>query len=72
MTTQHEELTERLRSWAATQACGCGYAGGLWFEWRLQAKPIGSFSLAGAQMKVSANREPWIVCPPCGAEAQGK
>ena len=32
------------------------------FELRLVAQPIGSFSLAGAQMKVSAREVPHLVC----------
>ncbi|HEX5522788.1 MAG TPA: hypothetical protein VFX53_05040 [Pedococcus sp.] len=39
-------------------------------EWRLVAKPLGSFSLAGQQMKVSAVETPFLVCP-CGLDLQG-
>ena len=63
---------ERLEAWAAEQDCpACGHHG-LVIEWRLTAKPIGSFSLAGAQMNVSATERPWIRCPECGVEAEGK
>lgn len=45
-------------------------------EWRdrLIAKPLGSHSLAGAQMKTSALEVswPWCVCDTCGAESEGK
>jgi hypothetical protein len=40
--------------------------------WKLEAKPVGSYSLAGAQMKFSANEHPWCVCDSCGAECKGK
>jgi len=45
-------------------------------EWRkeLVAHPLGSHSLAGAQMKTSATERdwPWCVCDGCGAECRGK
>lgn len=41
-------------------------------EWRLTAKPVGSFSLSGLQMKFSATHQPWIRCTSCGIEAKGK
>lgn len=63
---------EHLEQWAAEQSCPqCGFAG-LVIEWRLTSKPLGSFSLAGSQMKVSATELPWIKCPACGVEAEGK
>lgn len=38
------------------------------------AKPVGTFSLAGAQMKFSAIRcwWPWARCTACGHESKGK
>ena len=45
---------------------GCGEVGSLGVELRLVAKPIGSFSLAGAQMKVSAREVPHLVCTTVG------
>jgi hypothetical protein len=45
---------------------GCGEVGSLGVELRLVAKPIGSFSLAGAQMKVSAREGPHLVCTTVG------
>lgn len=41
---------------------------------RIVTKPIGSFSLAGTQMKFSAWRVkwPWLVCGNCGIEAEAK
>lgn len=41
-------------------------------EWRLQARPIGTFSLSGAQLKVSAHSHPYCVCDNCHAECAGK
>jgi len=59
----------------ATNPCPvCGEAGGMGVRERLVARPIGSFSLAGAQMKVSANWR-WeyrcSLCDACG-EAEPK
>jgi hypothetical protein len=41
---------------------------------RLFAKPLGSHSLSGNQMKVSAIhlKWPWLVCDGCGRESEGK
>lgn len=38
------------------------------------AKDIGSFSIAGQQVKFCANVDPWpwAVCGNCGAESKGK
>jgi len=44
----------------------CGEVGSLGVELRLVAQPIGSFSLAGAQMKVSARDVPHLVCTTVG------
>ena len=44
---------------------GCDNVGTLYIGTVLQAKPIGSFSLAGNQMKVSAQRIPAIRCSFC-------
>lgn len=54
----------------------CGEVGKLRIEYRdkLVAKPLGSFSLAGAQMKVSARRvqAPFLCCDACGLALEGK
>ena len=64
-------MTEEIEDWAAEQTCpGCGHEG-LRIEWRLAARPVGSYSLSGAQMKVSATRKPVLICDGCGAEAEG-
>jgi hypothetical protein len=39
---------------------------------RLQARPLGSFSLAGAQMKVAAAAIRVLHCSACGLEVQGR
>jgi hypothetical protein len=54
-----------------TPCPGCG-AKALRIEQRITGKPIGTFSLAGAQMKVSATVKWWLVCDGCGIEAEGK
>ena len=61
-----------LEDWAAGQTCPECEHKGLRIEWRLEAKPVGSFSLSGAQMKFSAAKVPWLVCPGCGVESKGK
>jgi hypothetical protein len=54
-----------------TPCPNCG-ATELRIEHRLQARPIGSFSLSGVQTKVTAREWPWLVCGACGVEAPGK
>ena len=44
----------------------------LWLELRLVAKPIGSFSLAGVQMKVSAGETPVLSCSGCDWTVAGR
>lgn len=39
---------------------------------RLQARPLGSFSVAGAQLKVSARSVPVLRCSACGLELVGE
>ncbi len=39
---------------------------------RLQARPLGTFSLAGAQMKVAAIASPVLRCSACGLQVQGR
>lgn len=43
----------------------CG-AEKLRIKMRLRAAPVGSFSLAGAQVKFSASGWPYLVCGGCG------
>ncbi len=52
---------------AAELAKPCPWCGrfGLLLTWELAAKPIGSFSLAGVQMKVSAMHRAAVACPDC-------
>ncbi|MFZ2238016.1 MAG: hypothetical protein WAV90_00575 [Gordonia amarae] len=54
----------------------CGPEHPLRIEWRdeIVARPLGSFSLAGAQMKFSATKRqwPWAICDNCGHESKGK
>jgi len=63
---------EDLDEWAADQTCRhCGHHG-IVIEWRLEARPIGSFSLAGAQMKFSAREHPYAKCPGCRHVSRGE
>lgn len=39
---------------------------------QLQAQPLGSFSVAGAQLKVSARSVPVLRCSACGLELVGE
>lgn len=50
----------------------CVHAGGLgiWFKW--VAKPIGSFALAGTQIKLSVSQEPVLKCTLCKEEISGR
>jgi len=54
----------------------CGPEQALRIEMReeFEAKPLGSFSLAGAQIKFSATKREWpyAVCDGCGRESRGK
>jgi hypothetical protein len=49
----------------------CGAVGNLHIDIRLVAKPPGTFSLAGNQMKVSASQLPVLECP-CGFSLVGE
>lgn len=70
--------SDPLEEVAAATPCPLCREKALQVEYRpgLYAKPIGTFSLAGGQMKVSAHRVqwPWLVCrtPDCGFEEKGK
>lgn len=61
-----------VQAWAEQQTCpACGHEG-MRIEWRLKARPLGSFSLAGSQMKVSATETPYLICDGCDIEAEGE
>jgi hypothetical protein len=53
------------------RACPACHAGPLQLTQTLAAKPIGTFSLAGAQMKVSAEQLWKLACPSCSWYAVG-
>lgn len=40
-------------------------------EWRMEALPVGTYSLAGVQAKFAAREWPWAVCCGCGHESRG-
>lgn len=52
----------------------CKYCGSddIVVEWKLRAKPIGSYSIAGAQPKVVAEKWPYATCQGCGHESEGE
>jgi ribosomal protein S27AE len=66
------QMVELLADKACTE---CG-AHAYWIDMRetMIAKPLGSFSLPGNQVKFSAMLKPWpwIVCGNCGFEERGK
>lgn len=41
-------------------------------QFRLEALPIGRYSLSGVQMKFSAREHPYMVCNGCKKESRGK
>lgn len=41
-------------------------------EFRLTAKPTGTYSVSGAQPKVVATLHPWLVCGSCAVETEAK
>ena len=53
-----------------TPCPGCGERT-LVLETRFTPTPIGDFSLAGVQMKVTVTRDVWLRCTGCGTEAKG-
>lgn len=66
-----ERLTERSRALLAETPCpSCGQAG-LSIDLRLQCKPIGTFSLAGAGLKFSATERPVLSCTHCDWSRDG-
>lgn len=52
----------------------CKYCGhkGIRVEWRLEAKPVGTWSLAGVQKKCLAGEWPYAICNGCGHESRGQ
>ncbi len=46
--------------------------GKLTCSWGLSARPVGSFSLAGAQLKFSATETAAVDCGACGWRVQGR
>lgn len=50
----------------------CGPEHRLRVEMRLESAPIGSFSLSGVQMKVTAKKWPYAVCDNCGRASRGQ
>lgn len=57
-------LTDRSKTRLAGMTCPDGHDG-LTIKLLLKSKPIGTFGIAGAQMKVVASEQPYVVCPTC-------
>ncbi len=53
------------------RGCPNCQAGGLELRASFKASPLGSFSLAGAEMKVSARLLAMLYCPACTWHAEG-
>lgn len=49
----------------------CGATGSLTLSTALVAKPMGTWSLAGAQLKTSAREVAVLACSACGASRRG-
>lgn len=66
----------RLEDWAGKITCPvCGHVGfRVEYRKRMVAKPLGTFSLAGQQDKVSAVEEevPAIICEGAGCDVQSE
>jgi len=68
-----EALVKKLNEALAGSRCKyCGVTDQIRIEFRLVAKPLGTWSLSGAQLKTSAYRWPWAICDNCGHESKGK
>ncbi|GHG59147.1 hypothetical protein GCM10012320_33120 [Sinomonas cellulolyticus] len=63
------ELGQRVPLAAPCRYCG---AWSIFVELRLEARPVGSFSLAGAMPKASASTWPYAVCDACGHGSRGE
>lgn len=64
-----DDLTPDL---SGVQCTACGVIGQLRIESRLEAKPLGTWSLSGVQEKRVLESWPWMVCDACLAECKGK
>lgn len=62
-------LGERTPLGAPCRYCG---SADTWVELRLVPKPVGSYSISGAQDKVVASEWPHAVCGGCGHVSVGK
>jgi hypothetical protein len=50
----------------------CSTVGTLNISDRIRVKPLGSFSLAGAQMKAPGRVYPFLECTACGLAVEGR
>jgi hypothetical protein len=66
-------LVEHLNAQLADATCRhCHTHGRIRAEMRLEARPLGTFSLAGRQTKTSAREQPHAVCGACGHASRGE
>ncbi|WP_251153735.1 hypothetical protein [Cellulosimicrobium sp. Marseille-Q4280] len=71
-TTDHGNVDPRVAAALADIACpDCAAVGSLQLVWKLEPAPLGTYSLAGVQNKVSAARVPYLECA-CGFSERGK
>lgn len=64
-------VNARLEKMVEEMPCPkCGELG-MTLTWQLTARPLGTFSLSGSQLKFSATEIPVIYCPHCGLYAEG-
>lgn len=66
------QITAKVTEALADVTCpDCRVVGALDLVWKLEPAPLGTYSLAGVQSKVSAARVPYLECP-CGFSERGK
>lgn len=64
------EVKAAVEKGAARMTCPRCQNEGFSVEWVLRARPLGSFSLSGSQVKFSAVELPVLTCLGCGLEAE--
>jgi hypothetical protein len=66
------QIAAKVAAALASVACpDCRAVGSLELVWKLEPSPLGTYSLAGVQTKVSAARVPYLECA-CGFSERGK
>lgn len=67
--TKDQGPVERVPLGFACRYCG---SADTWIEQRYEHSPLGTYSLAGVQAKVSAHLHPYAVCGGCGHVSRGQ